>query len=458
MQNRVKVVNGYTIGPNEILARAELEGADLSGCDLTGANLFKANLKGANLSDAILSRANFFEADLEGAHLERSVLKRARFVRTRLRGAHLDDANLEGAWFHTVDASDASFANSNLIKSVWWKQDLENAGYLENADFTGADFTGAYVEDIDFSRAKVRGAFWDGAWIDDRVIWPEGFNPFEGKFEDRRLLGRQTGAILKLLKPESPRNALAFKKMYPAEFERIRGEISGGELDDDAVARIRRKSETPFVWHIRSRPYEGDQKTSRAKHTVYTLSIDLNDPRLPAWDAETLTEWRENHTFERHPWEPLPYFTIGWVRVAKINRKKLWLIEEVQSDLDSLRYIDPDSFQAGFDSLSVKERRKLAKSDDIARWVFDILAPYGARFYDDAVALVLEEAKKQGVEVEMLRWEDKAKFNAPTWAYSILPKRLGMVKRETKTGLKLQGRVSHYDPNPNFRSRGWRYE
>jgi hypothetical protein len=453
MRNRVKVVNGYTIGPDEQLSFAYLEGADLSDCDLTGANLTGAILTGANLSDSILVRTNFSDADLEGAHLEGSVLKRALFVRANLRDAHFEGANLERAWMHSADATQAFFNNAKLVRTIWWKEPI-----VEQADFTGADFTGALIEGVDFSNAKVREAFWDGAAFNDETVWPEGFYPFEGKFEARRLLGRQTGAILKLLKPDAPRNTRAFMKKYPAEFERLRGELPSSEFDDKAVEAIRGKSETPFLWHIRSRPYEGDQRTSRAKHTVYTLSINLEDPSLSEEDAKTLTQWRANHTFEDHPWEPLPYFTIGWVRVAKINRKRLWLIEEVQTDLDTIRFISPDSFKAGFDALPERDRRRIAKKDSVARWVFDLLAPYGMRFYDDAVALVLAEAQKHGVEVEMLRWEDKAKYNAPTWAYSTLPKRLGMVKRETKTGLKLQGRVSHYDPNPSFRGRGWRYE
>ncbi len=62
-------INGYEIGPEEDLYKANLRGAHLRGAHLRGADLYKANLRGADLCEADLCEANLCRANLCGANL-----------------------------------------------------------------------------------------------------------------------------------------------------------------------------------------------------------------------------------------------------------------------------------------------------------------------------------------------------------------------------------------------------
>jgi hypothetical protein len=94
--------------------------------------------------------------------------------------------------------------------------------------------------------------------------------------------------------------------------------------------------------------------------------------------------------------------------------------------------------------------------------VLDLLRPYSARFYEDAIGLIYQEAEALGYTVEMLGYEDKKDFGSPRSVYIDLPKRLGMSQRresEVPTSEPLKEKVSYYKPNPSKPPRwrrGWR--
>ena len=103
------VVNGYKIGPNEVLTGADLRGTDLKGANLTRAILNGAALEGADLSDSILMGTEFQSANLKNAKLMNS-----NFGRANLSGADLSNSNLTNV---TMDQSllvNANLQNTNL--------------------------------------------------------------------------------------------------------------------------------------------------------------------------------------------------------------------------------------------------------------------------------------------------------------------------------------------------------
>ena len=82
-----KLIDGYLIGPNAKLTKANLNDADLAGANLNKAYLFgasftNANLINANLSDATMTRANLSGANLMGTTMLKAVLLSATWNNT----------------------------------------------------------------------------------------------------------------------------------------------------------------------------------------------------------------------------------------------------------------------------------------------------------------------------------------------------------------------------------------
>ena len=155
------------------LGNADLSGLDLSGLRLAKADFFSSNLAGADLSGALLAEANFTRADL----------RRAKFSKADLRGAILYAALLEECDFSNADLSRAriigggpraSFKNAKLVGADLGA-DPTNQGMvpvraeLPEADFNGADLTGANFTHAILSSAKFEGAVMTGARFDYAV-------------------------------------------------------------------------------------------------------------------------------------------------------------------------------------------------------------------------------------------------------------------------------------------------
>ena len=102
----------------QLLKKADFEGADLRGIDLRRANLRRANLRRANLERANLEDVNLRWADL-------------RWV--NLRGANLRGANLEGADLRWANFKGANLRGANLRGVDLWDTDLRDTD-MEGAD------------------------------------------------------------------------------------------------------------------------------------------------------------------------------------------------------------------------------------------------------------------------------------------------------------------------------------
>ena len=104
-----------------------------------------------------LARTDLRGADLEGAHLEKAYLRGVHLERARLDGVHLEEADLVGA--HLEQASFISV-------------DYERPG------LGGAHLTGALLIDVNLDGARLTEGTLQGAYADDRTVWPAGFGPW----------------------------------------------------------------------------------------------------------------------------------------------------------------------------------------------------------------------------------------------------------------------------------------
>lgn len=132
------------------LAELDFKAAVLDGADLYGADLTKANLAGASLVGARLDRATITSADFSGADLTD-----ARILRPTI--------------FTTLEVSTAEvprFSGAKLLR-------IRSDGWLDRADFTGADLTGAVFgggasrEESLFSPASLTSANFTKAIVRD---------------------------------------------------------------------------------------------------------------------------------------------------------------------------------------------------------------------------------------------------------------------------------------------------
>jgi uncharacterized protein YjbI with pentapeptide repeats len=141
------------------LTQAYLAGADMSGAYgdnvvLTNAYLYQANLSGGNWVSADFSSADFTQANLSGGDFTFAHFGGAVFTDANVQGAKMIDANgLIAAQIYST----ASYTNHNL------------SGLLaQGLDFTGGDFSGQNLTNVDFladtfdsadfTNADIRGA------------------------------------------------------------------------------------------------------------------------------------------------------------------------------------------------------------------------------------------------------------------------------------------------------------
>ena len=425
------------------LRNANLRGVDLSGVNLTEADLIAANLSGANLSGANLQGASLLEANLTRANLTGANLQGADLA-SNLIDANLSGANLQNATLRQAKLKGATLQDANLSGADLWGAILKGANLtganLESADLDWANLEGANLKDANLEDAKIRdttnltGANLKGVNLKGTTL--EGrFSRVDGTLLVRpaRAYGKQTGAVLKLGKADAPSRAVEFKRRYPAEFERLKGDTSGADFTDAAKARIRTKYETPFKWFVTEGWFTSDlQRYCPYPNLVFMLNLDLTDAFFTERQRAALKSLAKTSRISKHPHETGNLFTVGWVRLCVNDATKTWLVEEVQSDVGIIK------------GDSVPEGRK--KRADVT----SELRPYIDRFYEDALGIVFMEAEKRGYSVEMLEYASKRQFNSPRAVYTDLPRSMGMVRQKGSNVLRDQ-RIAEtwfYKPNP----------
>ena len=168
----------------------DLRGADLSGFNLAGTSFVGAILAGANLTGADLSNANLSKANLEGADLSGSNLSGANMRKAWLEGAIFSETNLAGVTSGEIAGTPQSTPPYSGIVNGYW--------IFPHADLTGADFSEANLDDVNFSTMNLTGADFSGAQMISTIFTESiltGANFTDATFKPRSLEGVTSGGI-----------------------------------------------------------------------------------------------------------------------------------------------------------------------------------------------------------------------------------------------------------------------
>lgn len=176
------LTDGYLLGPQDLLAGANLANVDLTGADLAGANLTGADLSGANLASVVLTNATLASANLSGTNLATTTLTLvhsggitgspilpanwvAKFgfligPRTYLAGANLSGDDLSGvdldaAFLPTANLASANLSGASVVGANFGAADLTSA------NFSGTDLTSSLL-----FRATISGTNLGSAVLD----------------------------------------------------------------------------------------------------------------------------------------------------------------------------------------------------------------------------------------------------------------------------------------------------
>jgi hypothetical protein len=250
-----------------------------------------------------------------------------------------------------------------------------------------------------------------------------------------------TGPVLKFGKPEVPHRARDFKQKYPQEFDLLKRMTGGADFSPQFAENLRQTNLTPYDWIVTHGKYRSTaQRLCPEPNFVLKLNIDMDDERFTAQQKDVLRKLAETSRRSIHPYERDPLFTVGWVRICRDDAKGVWLVEEVQSDVQVVR--------------QQKNDERLGNLREQFDEIVEVMQPYVDRFYEDALGITLIEAEKLGFEVEMIDYETKKRlgYNSPRSVYRDLPASMGIsAKRRSKVLPDLQEDVRWTRPNPRRR-------
>jgi len=128
-----------------VLSKSNLTGTDFSGAILDKVELMEAIFDNTNLSNTMLTDAIFFETDLSGADFSGADLTGTDFIKPKLDGVN----------FTGVKAESVNFIEASCEKAVFKDADLTNARFPQNANFKGADFSGAVLDNANLMEADL---------------------------------------------------------------------------------------------------------------------------------------------------------------------------------------------------------------------------------------------------------------------------------------------------------------
>jgi uncharacterized protein YjbI with pentapeptide repeats/GNAT superfamily N-acetyltransferase len=463
--DRIRDPNASLVGLD--FANAILTGADFSSRELQDATFAKAVLVGASFARAEVQRCDFSMADMDNADFTRAEAADAEFTGASARGANFTKATLTRADFqnanlNNADFSEAVLAHANLgtataYQANFSRTDMEGVKAAQ-ARFFRASFSGATLHDVnfrgsmfveaDFSRADLRGVSFDGAHLTGASFENAAHltvSVVDAKmdsatrallFAPRSAYGKMSGPILKMDKPDAPTKAAEFKKTYPREFERLKGDTGGKDFLPAIKDAIRTKYRSVRPWVVTRGTYTSStQRYCYSPNNVLKFNLDLTDGSFTPAQQDGLRKLAETSRHSGHPYEKGDLFTVGWVRYCENADKKTWLVEEVQSDVSVVR-----------------EQLKKHDFPEDFRDLVEILVPVAERFYYDALGVVFEMAAEKGYAVEMLDYPAKVEFKSPRSVYTDLPREMGMQKQPTSAleggSVSGVGGVWYYKPNP----------
>jgi hypothetical protein len=252
--------------------------------------------------------------------------------------------------------------------------------------------------------------------------------------------GKMTGTILKLNKPDAPQTLAELQQRHPNEFERFRSAMTNAKVGASPkapITHVKRAVEehslSPTPWLLTYGAYDSHlQRYCKSPNKVIKLNIDISQYKEEQQYA--LGRLAEAANRSGHPHETGDLFTIGWVRICEDDKNKIWLIEEIQSDVQTVRH-----------------KEDLSQYPDLAA-AAEVMAPIAKRFYHDILGIVFDTAEKLGYTVQMLDYPAKKIFGSPSVNYTSLPQDMGMrLTSEPSLTIPEVGPVWSYKPNPRRR-------
>jgi hypothetical protein len=259
--------------------------------------------------------------------------------------------------------------------------------------------------------------------------------------------GKMTGTILKLNKPDAPQTLADLQQRHPNEFERFRSAMTNAKVGASPkapIAQVKKAVEAHSLsttpWLLTYGVYTSPlQKYCKSYNKVIKLNIDIS--KYDKAQKKALGLLAQAAKRSGHPYETGDLFTIGWVRICADNQNKIWLIEEIQSDVQSVR-----------------RKQDLSQYPHLAA-AAEVMAPIAKRFYHDILGIVFDKAEKIGYTVQMLDYPAKREIvlrsgskPPPIINYTSLPQDMGMrLTSEPSLTLPQVGPVWSYKPNPRRR-------
>jgi uncharacterized protein YjbI with pentapeptide repeats len=133
---------------------------DFPGVDLSEMYLTCEDLSGINLAGAILRKTVLCETNLENANFQNADLRDVE-ISAEIRGSNINfsGANFEGTGMYEGIIEKANFSRANF-------RDASFSQFLMNeCDFTGTDFTNAWLSETEFVAGRFKGAIFQKADI-----------------------------------------------------------------------------------------------------------------------------------------------------------------------------------------------------------------------------------------------------------------------------------------------------
>ena len=156
VQPGVFLVNDVHVYPGSYVPDADLSDLDLTGIDFSGVNFPNANFQGSNLEDANLSNANLPDANFKSANLKGANLTNAFLVRSDLTECNLKGANITNAYLASADLTECNLKGANITNAYLTSADLTNVN-MANSTLIGANVEGANLSESDLLNAKLKG-------------------------------------------------------------------------------------------------------------------------------------------------------------------------------------------------------------------------------------------------------------------------------------------------------------
>ena len=332
-----------------------------------------------------------------------------------------------------------------LLKGADWEEIVQRAKTLKGSHVDGIFFED-FQEDFDGSfDIRVRTGLSVALCVDlDVLVKIVQTDRSDEPALKVRAFGKETRLIQKLRKPDAVLTPAGFKRQHPVEFAALLPYLPSGHLSPDMLPALEQRFQTPFEWVVTKRRYSSmAQRTCPGPNDAFLFNIDVSVLE----DSDLSRGLKKLHSvIERggHLYEGLPLLTIGWVRFCKST--EVWLIEEIQSDIDFVRFAHvPDDPERGHQAW--KQMVHAGLQDYEIDLVQRALAPLRERFFEDALSYVFLQAEEAGAEVEMLDYKSKEVYGSPSFNYTTLPRSMGMRLKDT----------SRIVLSPPDKNKVWRY-